>query len=783
MIAGNEKPAGHSIGFQSRKILRSLSVAAGALLVVGGGIVLIGWLFDIQSLKSISPDWVRMKVNTAACFILCGLSLLCLSGDGIGSRVRGAGRIFAAVVAFVALLTLVEHLLGSDFGIDQALMPQPPTDADPASPGRMSAATAFSLLLMGVALLWMDSNNRRGYRLALALALVTAVAAILVIAGYLYGVSSPYAFSPLMSMPLPTAVLLFAASLGILCAKSDNGPLGILTAEGIGSTMARRILPLAVILPLLLGWLRLLGERAGYYGFEFGLALFATSNVVVFATLVWIAGVSLNRGDTERVKTEEGLRRSEASLANAQRIANMGNWDLDIKANKLHWSDQIYRIFGIDKAHFEGTYEEFLKRVHPEDRQRLEAAQRAALAGEAPLNIEHRIVLPDGSIKVVHERGDLSRDAQAQPQFLTGTVLDITERRRAEAALIESEERYRRIIELSPDAIFIHQEGRWVFANSASARVLGVEDPSQLVGESPLDYIHPDIHDMVKERWKQLYEEKLPVDAAEMKWIKPDGNIVYLETRAVPVAWKQRPAAQVIARNITERKRTEAALRSYAARLQGMSRQLMEAEETERRSINRELHDRIGQNLSALSLSLNLVRSGISKHSLRDVGPRLDAAQLLLESTTAEVRNVMAGLHPPALDDYGLLAALRTYAESFGANAGLKVAVAGEEPTPRLPPAAEIALFRIAQGAITNAARHAQGTRVGVALSANPGKVTLVVADDGRGFDAASAGAPSGSWGLTIMRERAEAIGATLRIESAPELGTRVTIETPREAT
>lgn len=679
--------------FRPYSFLHAVSPATGALLVIGGSLAITGGMFDIPWLKSISPGWVTMKANTAACFILSGASLWCLAEGRTGYRVQIAGRICAAVVAFVALLTLGEHLLGSDFGIDQALMTQPPTASDPASPGRMSAATAFGFLLISAALLGLDRKNRRGHRPALALVLVTAMIGLLVMAGYLYGVKSLYAFSPLISMSPPTALLLFAASVGILCARPGEGPLGILTADGIGGAMARRILPLAVVLPFLLGWLRLLGERAGFYDFEFGLALFATSNVVVFAILVWITAVSLNRGDSERAKAEKELRRSEASLANAQRIANLGSWDWDVQADRLLWSEHIYRVFGIDKRDFGGNYQAFMACVHPQDRARVDAALQAALRGESEFDIEHRIVLPDATVKIIHVLGDLTRDAQGLPLHLSGTALDITGRKQAEEGLLhfrmamessldgiflidfetfryldvnetgcrmlgytreellamrtldtnpdmveaeqrrrfdaaralgpdrmmsdpgprfmrrkdgttfpvevarrylrvgdreivvgiarditervsagqalqQSEEKYRQMVNLSPDAVTIHQDGRWVFANPAAARLLGVETPAQLVGRSLLDFMDPGIHEQVRARWKQLYEAGEAVAPAELKMTRPDGGVIYLETQAAPLLWEGRPAAQVVARDVTERHQAEEEIRQLNADLE-----------------------------------------------------------------------------------------------------------------------------------------------------------------------------------------------------------------------
>lgn len=210
------------------------------------------------------------------------------------------------------------------------------------------------------------------------------------------------------------------------------------------------------------------------------------------------------------------------------------------------------------------------------------------------------------------------------------------------------------------------------------------------------------------------------------------------------------------------------------------SRRLVAIEETERRKINRELHDRIGQNLAALSIHFNIIRSQLTPESLRAARAQFEKTQALLEATAGHARNMMADLHPPALDDYGLLAALRTFVESAGAHAIVPITVRGEDLEPRLTPTAEMALFRIVQGAIANAIQHARAKRIEVALAATPERVTLTIADDGVGFDPARVDPARPSWGLTIMRERAEGVGARLEVESARGNGTLVRVEIDR---
>lgn len=231
--------------------------------------------------------------------------------------------------------------------------------------------------------------------------------------------------------------------------------------------------------------------------------------------------------------------------------------------------------------------------------------------------------------------------------------------------------------------------------------------------------------------------------------------------------------------------RGEAELHELVSRLRELSRRLLEVEEDERRRINREVHDRVGQNLSALHLALNTMRVRLSGDSLPTIPAmrdQLDDAGRLLALTIAQVRDVMAELRPVALDDYGLFAALKSYAEPFAERLGVPVEVTGKDIAPRLPPAVETALFRIVQEALHNVAKHARASRVAVTVDADEARVALTVSDDGVGFHypPAGSGTPKASWGLGTMRERAEAIGAALRIDSAPGKGTRVSVEVAR---
>jgi signal transduction histidine kinase len=238
-------------------------------------------------------------------------------------------------------------------------------------------------------------------------------------------------------------------------------------------------------------------------------------------------------------------------------------------------------------------------------------------------------------------------------------------------------------------------------------------------------------------------------------------------------------------REIAERIRAEQTINGYAERLRGLADRLVETQESERKALAEDLHDRIGQNLSTLNISLNLALANLPSEAAALVRPRIDDVMALVERTTEMVRGAMEELHPALLDQYGLDTALRWYAEALAQRVGIVVAYEATELFPRLRGKTETALFRIAQEALTNVAKHAGAQRVDLALRRNAAGIELEVRDDGAGMPAATAAgivapAAGSGWGVTMMRERARAIGATLQIETAAGKGTTIRVAVPK---
>ena len=278
-------------------------------------------------------------------------------------------------------------------------------------------------------------------------------------------------------------------------------------------------------------------------------ALFILS-LAAFLYLVLRKNRQIARTSTALAAQTQLMAEVQESLTRAQRIARRGNWDWRLKDNALYWSEGIYRLFGIEPAGFDATYEGFLARVHPDDRQAVTDAVRTALEQARAYDVTHRIVLPDGEIRIVRESGEVVRDQAGRPQRMIGTVQDVTEQTRVEQALRESEQKLRTVIEGFPVVLWaIDRDGTFTLSRGAGLKLLGLE-PDQVVGQSLFD-VYRDYPDIVNDARRALAGESL----VSTRWI---GRLAF-EVHYSPLRDQSGAVAGAIgvAADVTERKRSE----------------------------------------------------------------------------------------------------------------------------------------------------------------------------------------------------------------------------------
>ena len=352
----------------------------------------------------------------------------------------------------------------------------------------------------------------------------------------------------------------------------------------------------------------------------------------------------------------------------------------------------------------------------------------------------------------------------------------IAERKQAEVALRESEERYRELFENARDAIYVHDlDGTYIRVNKAAERLSGYPR-EEIVGHNFWEFIAPDHIKHVREHFC--------TKMAQQGETTYECDVISKDGRRVPVEVSSRAiyengvlvGVQGMARDITERKWAQDALQIF-------SRQLIEAQEDERRRIARELHDQIGQVLTAVKMNLYTVQQVCSSSETRSyVKDNIEAVDEALRM----VRDLSVDLRPPVLDDLGLATAIRWYVDRYTRRTGLNVAVVIDLPdeNERFSRELETACFRIAQEALTNVVRHANAQHVLVQLEKEGSVLFLTIKDDGVGFDfdcLRQREPRATTLGLVSMHERAHAAGGIIYIDSKPRQGTEIRRSIPLE--
>lgn len=391
--------------------------------------------------------------------------------------------------------------------------------------------------------------------------------------------------------------------------------------------------------------------------------------------------------------------------------------------------------------------------------------------------VENRVRIASGDLRWVQfvNRGIFDRNGQLRETQSVGR--DVTQRRRTEAHLRENQQLLQAVINGSEEIIFVKDRNcRFILVNPALLTLLGKPARNVLGKRSCQLYSNPVDADLIMENDRRVMASGRP-ETLEERVPTPAGYRLLSITKMPRFDAEGRVIGIIgMGHDITERREGEDELRAYA-------RRIMDVEENLRKIVAAELHDEIGRDLTVIGINLSIIARSLPPEAEAPLRTRVEDSTRVLETISRTVRNIMATLRPPVLDDYGLAAALRWYGELFSRRTGIGVAVRVEDDFPRLSAEQEIALFRIAQEALTNVSKHAAARNVTLSLGHDSGLLSFSVADDGRGVanGQLSHSCESSGWGMTIMRERAELFGGAFFLDSPSGGGTVVTVEIPQE--
>ena len=271
----------------------------------------------------------------------------------------------------------------------------------------------------------------------------------------------------------------------------------------------------------------------------------------------------------ERIRAERKLKQREMQLAEAQRLTHIGSWDWDIPTNRVHWSDELYRIYGLEPAEFEASYEGFLERVHSEDRDLVTTVIEKALADRQPFGFKHRILHPDGSTRILQALGKMILDEQGQPVRMLGTAQDLTERVKLEEALHRTINLLESLFEAAPDGVLlVDHEGSIVRLNQQVEAIFGY-DRGELLGKQ-LEILLPerfrDQHE--KHRASYYQDPRLRPMGVELDLFgkRKDGSEFPVDIVLSPLKTEQDPLVIAMIRDVTSREQAAEMLRQSEAR-------------------------------------------------------------------------------------------------------------------------------------------------------------------------------------------------------------------------
>ena len=507
------------------------------------------------------------------------------------------------------------------------------------------------------------------------------------------------------------------------------------------------------------------------------------------------------RGQAESAQTA-----SEERLRLALAAARMGIWTWETATDAHARDANLNRLLGLEPVETRQPFEEFLRAVHPDDREAVSTAFHDSVKRGRPLNLEFRIVRPDGAVRWLRDQGDVFHEAAPGAPHLAGACVDITDLKEAEAAVREREERLRLIVESATDyAIVTLDAARLVTSWSPGAAAAFGYAGEEMLGR-PADIIFTPEDRAAGAPEAEARTGLREGRAADERWhLRKDGTRFFASGVLTPLGNGGSRGFVKVARDLTDRKRMEDELReardelearvaertaelaranealrdALAARKELLWR-VVSAQEDERRRISRELHDGLGQELTALILGLKALERATPEGAPGRA--RLLEVEAVVGRIGREAHDLAVELRPTALDDIGLGAALAAYVSRWSERTG--VAAAFESlglDGDRLPPEVESTVYRVVQEALNNAAKHAAARHVSVIVERRPDEVTTLVEDDGRGFDPARTdpGPDRRRLGLLGMRERLALVGGDLLVESGEDQGTTVRARIP----
>jgi PAS domain S-box-containing protein len=482
----------------------------------------------------------------------------------------------------------------------------------------------------------------------------------------------------------------------------------------------------------------------------------------------------------EHDRTLEELRKSEERFQLAVRGSTDGIWDWNILTNGVFYSDRYRELLGYAPKEFPNIFASFESVLHPDDTDRILKSIETHLLQQSPLDVEYRLLTKAGEYRWFRGRGQAIWNAQGRPVRMAGSITDITERKLGEQLIRESEGKFSKAFRSSPNGIAITEleTGRYIEVNDSFCQIYGYSK-EEMLGRTSLEL---GVFRSVADRERVIAQVRSAghIKDYELQMHTRHGEARTLLVSAERIELGGTPCMVLVIFDITARLQVEERLEKTSRQLRALTSRLRSLQEEERTHLAREIHDHLGQLLTALSLDLRLIErkaAGVGDLELRAaLNGKITSARALADETITAVQKIATELRPAILDRLGLEAAIESETQAFQSRTGVDCQwTLPAAPLP-LEPDQATALFRVFQEILTNVARHAQASRLSVRLTQKGDEVILEVDDDGIGIRPGDIANPT-SLGLLGMKERVAILGGQITFGPNNQRGTRVVVQ------
>ncbi len=489
--------------------------------------------------------------------------------------------------------------------------------------------------------------------------------------------------------------------------------------------------------------------------------------VVIFAEVI-----------TNRKKAEEELRKIQTRHQHIARASNTGLWEWELGSNLVYFSPEWKRQLGYTEDELSNGFEEWESRLHPDDRARAVARTEEYLANPVgEFENEFRLRHKDGSYRWILAQGSIQSFENGKPSRMMGSHIDVTERKLAEERIESSEEKFRKAFMTGADAFYITRlkDGNIIEVNDRFTDFFG-HARTEAVGKTTVQlglFINP----ADRKKFAAEVKSRGYIRNLEFVFQKKNGDPIPVAISANLLETSGEPILLNVARDMTEYHEAKAGLQHSLEQVRALGASLVAVREVERTRVAREIHDQLGQTLTAVKLELKCLVLGMGAGGKRFAKKTASMLKLIDEATDT-VRRIATELRPGILDELGLVAAVEWAGEEFEARTGTACRMDVPQGHFAVDVDHSTALFRIFQETLTNVARHAEATKVEVRIAREDGHLILEVRDNGKGIPPRVL-AEGKSLGILGMRERATLLGGALDITGHRGTGTMVRVSIP----